>query len=127
VKAASEEEDPMKSLNRGFAWAVALALAGFVVATRWLLHSPAAPQAWWHFALCGVIGIMTSWAFVWITQYYTEYRFRPVQMIANASTTGHATNIIAGISVGLESTALPTLVISTAIIAAYKLGRPPAS
>ncbi|OFV81181.1 MAG: sodium-translocating pyrophosphatase [Acidobacteria bacterium RBG_13_68_16] len=122
VKAASEEEDPMKSLNRGFAWAVALALVGFVVATRWLLYTPAAPQAWWHFALCGAIGIMTSWAFVWITQYYTEYRFRPVQMIANASTTGHATNIIAGISVGLESTALPTLVISTAIVAAYKLG-----
>ena len=122
VKAANEEEDPMKTLNRGYAWAMALALVGFVVATRWLLHTPAAPQAWWHFALCGVIGILTSWAFVWITQYYTEYRYRPVQMIANASTTGHATNIIAGISVGLESTALPTLVISTAIIAAYKLG-----
>jgi H(+)-translocating pyrophosphatase len=122
VKAANEEEDPMKTLNRGYAWAMALALVGFVVATRWLLHTPAAPQAWWHFALCGVIGILTSWAFVWITQYYTEYRYRPVQMIANASTTGHATNIIAGISVGLESTALPTLVISSAIIAAYKLG-----
>ncbi len=123
VKAASEEEDPMKSLNRGYVWAVALALVGFVVATRWLLYSPTAPNAWWHFALCGIIGILTSWAFVWITQYYTEYRFRPVQMIANASTTGHATNIIAGISVGLESTALPTLVISAAIISAYKLGQ----
>jgi H(+)-translocating pyrophosphatase len=122
VKAVSEEEDAMKSLNRGYAWTVVLALIGFVVATRWLLHTPGAPNAWWHFALCGIIGILTSWAFVWITQYYTEYRFRPVQMIAQASTTGHATNIIAGISVGLESTALPTLVISAAIVASYKLG-----
>jgi H(+)-translocating pyrophosphatase len=122
VKAVSEEEDAMKSLNRGYAWTVVLALIGFIVATRWLLHTPGAPNAWWHFALCGIIGILTSWAFVWITQYYTEYRFRPVQMIAQASTTGHATNIIAGISVGLESTALPTLVISAAIVASYKLG-----
>jgi K(+)-stimulated pyrophosphate-energized sodium pump len=123
VKARSEAEDPMKSLNRGYAWAAALALVGFVLTTRWLLFTPGAPQAWWHFALCGVIGIMTAWAFVWITQYYTEYRFRPVQMIVEASKTGPATNIIAGVAVGFESTALPTLVISAAIIAAYNLGR----
>ncbi|HVN76196.1 MAG TPA: sodium-translocating pyrophosphatase [Thermoanaerobaculaceae bacterium] len=123
VKAKNEDEDPMKSLNRGYAWAAAFALVGFVLTTRWLLFTQGAPEAWWHFALCGVIGILTAWAFVWITQYYTEYRYRPVQMIAEASKTGHATNIIAGVSVGFESTALPTLVISAAIITAYRLGQ----
>ncbi|HVP90371.1 MAG TPA: sodium/proton-translocating pyrophosphatase, partial [Terriglobales bacterium] len=59
VKAKSEAEDPMKSLNRGYAWAAALALVGFVLTTRWLLFTESAPQAWWHFALCGVIGILT--------------------------------------------------------------------
>src|SRR5437899_2337955 len=80
------------------------------------------PAAWWHFALCGVIGIVTSIAFVYITQYYTEYRYRPVKSIAAASVTGPATNIIAGFAVALECTALPTFTISAAIIASYKLG-----
>src|SRR5207247_2128379 len=64
----------------------------------------------------------TSIAFVYITQYYTEYRYRPVKTIAAASVTGPATNIIAGFAVALECTALPTFTISAAIIASYKLG-----
>src|SRR5438132_1680384 len=70
----------------------------------------------------GVIGIATSIAFVYITQYYTEYRYRPVQSIAAASVTGPATNIIAGFAVALECTALPTFAIGAAIIASYKIG-----
>ncbi len=69
-----------------------------------------------------MIGIVTSIAFVYITQYYTEYRYRPVKSIAAASVTGPATNIIAGFAVALECTALPTFTISAAIIASYKLG-----
>src|SRR5205814_585403 len=87
-----------------------------------LLNPAGHPAAWWHFALCGVIGIATSVAFVYITQYYTEYRYRPVKSIAAASVTGPATNIIAGFAVALECTALPTFTISAAIIASYKLG-----
>jgi len=60
---------------------------------------------------------------VYITQYYTEYAYRPVLKIAEASQTGAATNIIAGLSVGMESTAMPVIVISIAIIASYYLGR----
>src|SRR3989449_10928429 len=82
---------------------------GFTGGTWWLLNPVTAPHAWWHFALCGVIGIATSIAFVYITQYYTEYRYRPVQSIAAASVTGPATNIIAGFAVAMECTALPTL------------------
>src|SRR6266568_384560 len=98
---AREDEDPMHALNRGYMWTAVLAAAGFVGGTYWLLNPPAFPAAWWHFALCGVIGIATSIAFVYITQYYTEYRYRPVKTIAAASVTGPATNIIAGFAVAL--------------------------
>jgi len=119
---AREDEDPMHALNRGYMWTAVLAAIGFAGGTFWLLNPPGYPDAWWHFAACGVIGIVTSIAFVYITQYYTEYRYRPVKSIAAASVTGPATNIIAGFAVALECTALPTFTISAAIIASYKLG-----
>ena len=100
-----------------------LAKIGFGGATYWLLNTPAAPNAWWHFFLCGIIGVLTSVAFVYITQYYTEYRYRPVKSIAEASKTGPATNIIAGFGVGLECVWMPTLVMGTALLASYFLGK----
>jgi K(+)-stimulated pyrophosphate-energized sodium pump len=117
-----EREDPMSALNRGYYIAAALAMLGFGTATRWLLHAPERPGAWWLFFLCGIIGIVTSQAFVYITQYYTEYRYRPVKEIAEASQTGPATTIITGMAVALECTAIPTLVISAAILLSYHLG-----
>jgi K(+)-stimulated pyrophosphate-energized sodium pump len=116
------DEDPMQALNRGYLVTALLAAVGFAGGTYWLLNPATAPNAWWHFALCGVIGIATSVAFVWITQYYTEYRYRPVKSIAAASVTGPATNIIAGFAVALECTALPTFTIGAAIIGSYRLG-----
>src|SRR5437016_11659745 len=117
VVKAREDEDPMHALNRGYMWTAVLAAIAFAGGTYWLLNPAGHPAAWWHFALCGVIGIATSIAFVYITQYYTEYRYRPVKSIAAASVTGPATNIIAGFAVALECTALPTFTISAAIIA----------
>ncbi|MEW6337825.1 MAG: sodium-translocating pyrophosphatase [Acidobacteriota bacterium] len=118
-----EKMDPMEALNRGYYVAVVLAMAAFGGATYWLLNSPAAPDAWWHFFLCGILGVLTSVAFVYITQYYTEYKFRPVQSIAEASKTGPATNIIAGIGVGLECTWMPALVMGAALLGSYYLGQ----
>lgn len=66
---------------------------------------------------------MISYAFVIVTQYYTDYNFSPVLKIAKASETGHATNIIAGLAVGMESTGLPILVISVGIIGSFHLGK----
>jgi Na+/H+-translocating membrane pyrophosphatase len=70
-----------------------------------------------------LVGIITAYAFVWISKYYTDYKYEPVRLLALSSSTGHGTNIIAGVSLGLESTALPVLVISVAIISAYWLGQ----
>ncbi len=116
------EEDPMSALNRGYWVSSILAAVGFVWAAHWLLASAQAPQAWKYYSGCGLIGILTAQAFVYITQYYTESKYRPVKEIAKSSETGPATNVIAGISVGLESTGLPVLVIGAAILASYKLG-----
>jgi K(+)-stimulated pyrophosphate-energized sodium pump len=123
VKMDREEKmDPMQALNRGYYVAVVLAMIAFGVATRWLLHTPSAPDAWWHFFLCGIVGVLTSVAFVYITQYYTEYKYRPVQSIAEASKTGPATNIIAGVGVGFECTAAPAVVMGAALLISYYLG-----
>src|SRR5580765_6735778 len=117
-----EDADPMQALNRGYYVAAVLAIGGFFVATKWLLANPAAPDACWKYFLCGIIGALTSVAFVYITQYYTEYKYRPVREIAEASQTGPATNIITGIAVGFECVAMPVLVISAALLSAYWCG-----
>ena len=113
-----ENEDPMSALNRGYFITAVLAMVGFFIASRWLLGG----EFYLNFFFCGVIGVLTSVAFVYITQYYTEYKYRPVKSIAEASQTGPATNIIAGVAVGMESTGYPVLVIGTAVVSAYFLG-----
>src|SRR4051812_44655817 len=70
---------------------------------------------------CSLIGLALTGALVWITEYYTGTNFRPVKSIARASQTGHGTNVIQGLAISLESTAMPTIVIVVAVIAAYQL------
>ncbi|BAF08965.1 pyrophosphate-energized membrane proton pump 3 isoform X2 [Oryza sativa Japonica Group] len=115
-------EDPMAIMQKGYSITILLAVVTFGVSTRWLLYTEQAPSAWLNFALCGLVGIITAYAFVWISKYYTDYKHEPVRLLALSSSTGHGTNIIAGVSLGLESTALPVLVISVAIISAFWLG-----
>lgn len=116
-------EDPMKILQKGYSVTVVLAVLTFGLSTRWMLYTEQAPSAWLNFALCGLVGIMTAYIFVYITKYYTDYKHEPVRTLALSSSTGHGTNIIAGVSLGLESTALPVLVISISIISAFWLGQ----
>ncbi len=121
-----EDKDPMDALNRGYYITSFLAMVGFAIASYWVFGTgsiaASAPNAWWHFLLCGIIGVITSVLFLWITQYYTEYKYNPVKSIAEASKTGPATNIISGIAVGFECVAYPAIVISAAIISSYALG-----
>jgi len=112
---AKSEENPMKALNRGFWVTSILSAAAFYFGTKIFFNNL------WFFA-AGVVGLLTSIAFVYFTQYYTEARFRPVKSIARASKTGHATNIIQGFSIGLESTGITVVTIGIALIAAYKFG-----
>ncbi len=110
--------DPMGELNKGFYVVSALAVLGLFGVSYWVL-----PYGKWQFAVCGVIGIVTSIAFLFITQYYTAGTYRPVREIAEQSRRGVATNIISGLSFGMETTGLPAIVISAALLASYALGK----
>jgi len=112
---AREGENPMNALNRGYFAAVALSIVGMLISVSFMLEN-----LWFFWA--GVVGILTSVVVVFVTQYYTEPRFRPVKEIAQASRTGPATNIVAGTAVGFETTLATALVIGGALLLSYWLG-----
>ena len=71
--------------------------------------------------ICAVLGLIITGLLIWITEYYTGTNYRPVQSIAKASTTGHGTNVIQGLAVSMEATALPAIVIVVGIVIAFQL------
>jgi K(+)-stimulated pyrophosphate-energized sodium pump len=111
----ASEDNPMTALNRGYYVAAGLSAVAMVFVVNAMLG-----VSW--FAWAGLVGIATSIAFVFITQYYTAGQWRPVKAIADASKTGPATNIVAGLAVGFETTASTALVISVALGLSYWLG-----
>lgn len=116
VVKTKEDGEPMHAMNVGFYVTSILAAVGFYIATYFLLND----NIW--FLGAGLVGIVMSILFIYITQYYTEYRFRPTRSIAESSRTGPATTIITGLAVALENTALPAIVIGIALILSYWLG-----
>lgn len=116
------DSNPMIQLQKGYRVALGLSVIGFFFITSWLLDHPDYPGSGFKFFLCGVTGMACAYIIVLSTQYYTDYEYGPVQSIAEASTTGHGTNIIVGISVGMKATFIPTIAVAVAVLAAYHLG-----
>jgi len=115
----SDTKSPMSSLNLGYYITIGLSIAGMFLVTQVMLNEQGAGY-WFFFA--GVVGIVTSLAFVYITQYYTSGDWRPVKEIAEAAKTGPATTIISGIAVGFETTAASAITIAFALFFSHFFG-----
>ncbi len=112
---AKENENAMNALNRGYFIAIGLSIVGLAITVRFMLDN------WWLFG-AGLVGIAASIVIVFVTQYYTEWKYKPVRDIAEASKTGPATNIIMGMSVGFSTTFATALIIGVSLLLAYWMG-----
>ncbi len=123
-----ETEDPMNMLNRGYWVTTLLSVVGLAITTSVMMNTNGGVgttfglPTWVYFFFAGIVGLATSVAFVYITQFYTAGSYRPVREIAEASKTGPATNIISGTAVGFETTLVTAITISIALFVSFWLG-----
>ncbi|VBB06628.1 pyrophosphate-energised proton pump [Lucifera butyrica] len=115
----SEDPNPMAALNIGYGVTSILAIIAMYFVTNQMINKNGSGI---YFFGCAVIGIITSYLFVLVTQYYTDTKYSPVKQIARSCQTGPATTIITGFAVGLESTAAPVVIISAALLLSHYLG-----
>lgn len=113
---ADPNKKVMSALYKGLWWSAILSLIGFIGVTCWIMPE----EMRYQMIGATVIGIVLTGLMVYITEYYTGTDFKPVKHIAEASTTGHGTNIIAGLGVSMKSTAYPVLAVCIAIYVTYQ-------
>ena len=114
----------MGALYKGMIATAILSLIGIAGVTYSLIGFgplPGANYSGQTLFICGIVGLAVTGLIIWITEFYTGTNFRPVRSIAQASVTGHGTNVIQGLAVSLEATALPALVIIAGILISYNL------
>ncbi len=119
----------MGALYKGLIATGVLSLAGIALVTHLMIGfgTPLQTSGGVTFTstalfICGIVGLVVTALIIWITEYYTGTQFRPVKSIAAASVTGHGTNVIQGLAISMESTALPAMVIIAGILVTYALG-----
>jgi K(+)-stimulated pyrophosphate-energized sodium pump len=114
----------MGALYKGLIATGVLSLAGLAFAINWLVGFGKVPTAeYTGLALfeCGIVGLVVTGLIIWITEYYTGTDYRPVKSIASSSVTGHGTNVIQGLAISMEATAMPAIVIIAGILVTYSL------
>ncbi|MCP2670259.1 sodium-translocating pyrophosphatase [Maricaulaceae bacterium EIL42A08] len=128
VKLGKGSTNVMGALYKGFIASAVLSLGGLAIATHFVIGfggvattTSGLEVTGMDLFLCGFIGLIVTGLIVWITEYYTGVEYGPVKSVAKASESGHGTNVIQGLAVSMEATALPALVIIAAIIGTYML------
>ncbi|NOJ42732.1 sodium-translocating pyrophosphatase [Bradyrhizobium australiense] len=117
----------MGALYKGLIATGVLSLVGVAAAVYWLigfdtpLRAGSASFTGLTLVWCGIVGLVVTGLIIWITEYYTGTDFRPVKSIASSSVTGHGTNVIQGLAISMESTAMPAIVIIAGILVTYSL------
>ena len=113
----SADKNIMGTLYKGLIVSGILSAIAFYPLTKWMFAETNVDAG--KLYLAALVGVAVTGLMIWITEYYTGTQYRPVRDIAKASETGHGTNVIAGLAVSMQSTALPVLVIAAGILAAY--------